>query len=50
MAQASMRDRLAKARTQAEAETLYQKFMTQHSKVDRDLDRMLRTATKAERL
>lgn len=50
MAQASTRDRLAKAKTQAEAETLYQKFMHQHSKVDRELDRMLRAAAKAERL
>lgn len=50
MAQASTRDRLAKAKTLAEAEALYEKFMRQHAKVDRDLDRMLRTAAKAERL
>lgn len=50
MTQASTRDRLAKAKTTAEAEALYQKFMLQHAKVDRDLDRMLRAVSRASRL
>ena len=50
MNQASARDRLAKAKTAAEAKALYEKFMAQHAKVDRDLDRMLRAVSKAGRL
>lgn len=50
MTQASARDSLAKAKTAAEAEALYEKFMLQHAKVDRDLDRLLRAVAKASRL
>lgn len=49
MAQMSTRERLARAKTAAEAETLYQTFLQQHAKVDRELDRMLKAAMKAER-
>ena len=50
MNQASASDRLAKAKTAAEAKALYEKFMAQHAKVDRDLDRMLRAVSKAGHL
>lgn len=49
MAQAALRERLAKAGTAAEAEALYQKFNSQHAKVDGYLDRMLRAASRANR-
>lgn len=50
MAQAALREKLAKAKTAAEAEAVYDDFASQHAKVDRDLDRMLRAASKADRL
>lgn len=49
MAQMATRERLARARTAAEAESLYKTFLELHARVDRDLDRMLKTALKAER-
>ncbi len=50
LAQISAREHLAKAKTEPEATAIYQKFLALHEKVDRELDRMLRAATKAERL
>lgn len=49
MAQADIRERLARAETADEAEALYQQFASQHAKVDRHLDQVLRAAARAAR-